>query len=550
MSFTFGGPSSPFKPKYMRGAKPAPAPAQPGLPTLKPQEQYLQNQIQKTTQSYAPPLPTGTDPAPKQTVQYAPPPLPMGTEPAPNPQAAAAAGAARAANVGAAAANRVGEQQQVAQGNAQANASTTAGAAAGYVPAPPADPYALKAADPLTAQGKLYNESVLSRMQGNDPLVKNAQATADTQASRNNYYARTNALEGAAQAKFAPGTIQYQRMTDEAQAGANAANLTGQNNVNQFTRDRSAEAMGMGAGIEKDAYGNAIGERNFRTGREDVKYQRGVDERGYTDSRADLQFNRDTAAEDKTYTRGITERTYQDTKALLAKGDITGAINSVQSQKAKNYLNGIRAQGGDVNAAIAGLYEGNGTLKAEFRDSSPVADIRSQAEEWINLTMPGVDPATKEAAILQRMKDLDATRQGPIDDESEARASKDALVRINDGKQEDGDFEKAVSAGLIEKYTSQTLPIDAGARALIGKTISYADKQYEVVANGRVVNTRDGDTHTSYVVLQDPDGGIWYKAGATLSKEPPRNLDHGKDYEKYAVYDPNTKTLTYKTTKA
>lgn len=488
MSFTFGGPSSPFKPKYMRGTPPAPAapPTQPGLPTLKPQQLYLQNQLNKpapaaTKQTYTPPpLPMGTDPAPKQAIPYTPPPLPMGTEPAFNPQAAAAASAGRAAASASNAASTAGLNQQSAQGATMATAANAAAAPAAAQTAPAQD-FNLTKQPWITESGRLYERQVEDRLKGNDPLVKNAQATADTQASRNNYYARTSAQENAAQARFAPGTIQYQRMTDESQAGANRANLTGQNNVNQFTRERSADAMGLAKGLESTAYGYANDDRNFKVG-----------ERNYADGRGDVMYQRERNAkqdaineEDKTYTRNITERTYQDTQKLLASGDIKGMISAMPTQKGKNYLTQVLASGGDVKAKLAEMFNPDNSLKTEFRDDSPVADIRSQAEEWINLTMPGADPATKESAILQRMQDLDATKQGPVDDAKKARELQAIEAKISTGgtlKPEE--VTAAIEGGLISNVTDFKTKADISAK--VGQLVTFGDG-----TTGKILESKD-----------------------------------------------------------
>lgn len=576
MSFTFGSPTSTLKPKYFRPGQPAPI-AQPipktTIPPVKtPQQIYLESRINQVQPKPVDPnaalyanqaaaaagagraantasTAASTSGQTQQQAQgatmgnAASSATPSGymfngvtykTESDRN-MAAAAAGANAASNTGSAAANQVGQRTEQAQGATQANAANVAAIPAGVQPPAPTAPqdFSLTKQPWITESGRLYERGVEDRLTGADPLVKNAQNTADTNASRRGYMATKDMQESAAQAKYQPGTIQYQRMKDYADSGVNSANLAGQNGVNDFTRQRSAEAMDMAKGLESTAYGMTtdkqnfqVGERNYTDNRGDIQYQRGVNENQTAYNRTRDAQGDAIAAEDKTYTRGITERTYADTKALLAKGDVTGAINSVQSQKAKNYLNKVRADGGDVNAAISGIYEANGTLKPEFRDSSPVADIRAQAEEWVNLVSPGLDPTAKEAAVVKRMQDLDATKQGPVTAEAKVQEIEAVKAKDRSGiKLSPTEEELMISSGAYQEFTPQTLPTGSNANALVGTKVNIGGQAYKVTKADYTRTSGGGGNyprHTDWTELEDSSGNKVYAYNGAFYSTPPK----------------------------
>lgn len=562
VSFNFGGPSSPFKPKYFRPtAQPAPVapPVQPGLPTLKPQEIYLQNKVNAApslanqaaaaagagraastastaastagqTQQQAQGATMATAANTAQPSGYMLNGVSYATESDRN-QAAAAAGAGRAAQAGSTAATQAGQQQQQAQGNTMATAASSAAAPAAVQPAPAQD-FSLTKQPWITESGRLYERGVEDRLKGVDPLVKNAQNTADTQASRNNYYARTNAQEGAAQARFAPGTIQYQRMTDESQAGANRANLTGQNNVNQFTRERSAEANAMGLGIEKDAYGNAIGERNFRVGEADKKYQRGYQEG--RDAISDQRWNT-TNTQDQTqqaWSNAQQEKILADAQEAVRKGDARAAIAAIGSTTGKNYLYSILAsQGPDaVLAAIPGMFEG-GKILEKFADQNAV---RQDAENWISMTTD-LRPGTPEfeKAVADRMILVDGGAQGPLIEAKETSEQKAIEEKIRAGQPlTDAEQASAISKGTIPEFTTSNLGgyKDKKVADLVGKPINIGGKIYTVVQGGRTRTGSDTFTtqerHTDWTQIKDQSGQSWYVYGGRLNAAPPRQTSN------------------------
>ena len=100
--------------------------------------------------------------------------------------------------------------QTLGQG-AQAKPAATPIPPAGPVPGAGSPGSTLQDPGQITEAGKAYAQRVLQNLQGNNPMVRNAQATEDTAASRRAYMARKGASEALAQTHFAPGSAQSQR---------------------------------------------------------------------------------------------------------------------------------------------------------------------------------------------------------------------------------------------------------------------------------------------------------------------------------------------------
>lgn len=80
-------------------------------------------------------------------------------------------------------------------------------------------------------------------LQGQNPIVQNAQAQQNTASAVQKYIADRSAKNTSAQAGFDPGTLQYQRTQDRANAQAEQNILAGQNQVNELTRQTSQQAL-------------------------------------------------------------------------------------------------------------------------------------------------------------------------------------------------------------------------------------------------------------------------------------------------------------------
>jgi hypothetical protein len=371
---------------------------------------------------------------------------------------ARAQGSAAGAASSLGAATQAGQANQKASAGAMNTASSMAYGRAGVAPEPS---YALKDPGTLTPQGAAYRDQIMKRLQGVDPLVQNAQATADTMTSRTNYMARMGADEGAAQARFAPGTLQYQRMMDNSMAGANSANLAGQNQVNDLARTRGAEAVSLAGGIEKDAYGNAIGERNFQVGRDDLKYQRGTDAQARQDKLGQQAI--ENSHWETTNTQSQAELEYlhqrdaqsrQDALDAIKRGDVDGAINAIQGAKAKNYLLSVKAQGGDVLGAINGMFD-NGTLKAEYRDSTPAQDSLQGQIDFVKTIHPEWSDEQVQTEAIARMTNLDKTKQEPLGDQEQANQAQAVTEKIRLGQPLTAeDLALAKTQNLVPSVTS------------------------------------------------------------------------------------------------
>lgn len=391
----------------------------------------------------------------------------------------------------------------------------------------------------ITDAGRIYRDRVTKGLQGDDPLVKNAQATEDTAASRRQYMANQSTGEALGQSHFAPGSAQYQRAMDKSQAGVDAANQEGQSAVNDYTRKRTAENMAAAQGLETQAYN-----------RNEDKYGRAV------------------KGEDVARANAVGERTHTDTRN-------DKFVQDLPEGKAKMTAAQMTASGKTPDEIAAALYGPDGKLKPEYVDATPGQDRASSNlddvtstfapgatytdSKGVTQTVPGTskdDPAYKTWAAgyaqEQGIRQYSATNK-PVQQAGTDAETQRLQGDLNQGSLKTEDFAAARRAGLVPDFESSNLPIDAGAQKLVGKTISLGGKQVKVVAQGRVDNSRNGSTHASYVVVQTPppDNKVMYNYGGQLTDKPPRNLGHSrKDGGKYAVYDPNTKSLSYQKTPA
>ena len=79
-------------------------------------------------------------------------------------------------------------------------------------------------------------------------------------------------------------------------------------------------------------------------------------------------------------------------------------VSGALSEKQKQYLQAVAAQGGDVEAAAAATLNPDGTLKTEFQDPSAAqVKLKAMAEE-IRLANPDLSPEEAQAQAIRRLK--------------------------------------------------------------------------------------------------------------------------------------------------
>jgi hypothetical protein len=296
----------------------------------------------------------------------------------------------------------------------------------------------------------------------------------------------------------------------------------------------------FGANREDAATEQGNFEKTFGASREDAaydkSYQEGRDVIGdtryaqtYGDQRGDIEYNRENAGR------------------IEEKGDALAAINSIQDPKAKQAAYNAYMNGEDVSQFITGtLYDKYGGLSggedSPFASASPGSvAYQAKLDELKSFYPEKSDADIQKMAMQEREDDRLVTRAPAVAAKTELDTQA-ATKRLDNGQAEEGDFKLAVENGAIPKFTPQTMPIDDAAKALIGKTVSLGGEQFKVVANGRVTN-RSG-SHTSYTVVQAPDGSVMYNYDGQTSATPP-TTKQGRDSGKQAIYDPETGTLSY-----
>lgn len=373
----------------------------------------------------------------------------------------------------------------------QATPSSTTTTAPPYMPSqvPKAGASGSSLQDPgqITEAGKLYAQRITANLQGNNPLIQNAQQTEDTAAARRGYLAKRTTEEGLAQTPYGAASAQYQRAMDESQAGVNAANQSGRNAVNDFTRKTTADTLAAAAGLEDQQYGRAVGER--------------------TDART--------------------------------QGSDLG--NSIQDPKAKYAFNAMVASGVDPRVAYQQIVGSLGTINEKYRGQSPVQNVQQDATDWIKATQPGLAPGTPEfqVAVTQRMQETDKASRNPISEvnnQAEIGAAKKLLA--NNHPITPGQREVLVASGDIPTWSSSSLKFGKDANEFIGKTVNIDGRDVKVKSSGNYA-TNQGDvfserSRAGYVELEI-DGktyfadskGNWFNEKPT-DKEYQKHTNRGK----------------------
>lgn len=307
----------------------------------------------------------------------------------------------------------------------------------------------------ITGAGKLYAQKVAQNLQGNNPIVQNAQQTEDSAAARRSYTANRATLNSLAQTPFAPGSAQYQRALMESRAGVNAANQAGQNQVNQVTRQATADSMTAAKGLEDNSYANAIGER--------------------------------------------TNTQLQDSQLG----------NSIQDPKAKYAFNAMVARGVDPKTAYTSVVGNSGTINSQYQSASPGAtSAASKLDEIKSTFKPGVsftnsngeqetvptDPAQYDQWVqnhaAQESVDSHSAQVSPINASNQATEITKATQLENSGKpvtQKQEDL--LLGSGFYKEYTPETFPKGQDGKAMVGKKVNIGGTKYTVSGFDRLTQT-------------------------------------------------------------
>ncbi len=402
--------------------------------------------------------------------------------------------------------------------------TTTNPATGGYTSqvAGPYDATAPKTANPtgaVTQAGSIYADRVTQGLQGKDPTVTNAQNTEDTNASRRNYSSTNDAQQQAAQSGFAPGSAQYQRILENAQAGANTANQAGQNQVNDYTRQRTNDNMAAAQGLETQTY-------NRGQTADTTAYNRGQEVLNRATSDATLKFN-----------QGETLKNDANTQALNAKTTLQTPQEQMAFQNLLGTKNPQTGQNYTAAEAMSSIVSGNGSVNSQYQGQSPGAlDVKSaqdSATAWVTATQPGLTGQAKQAAITARMQAQDTATQAPVSDAQRASQVADAKNKLATGDLKLNDPNNAtalkslVASGDIKSFGAANAPVAGDATAMAGKTVSI-DGNFYTVVKGSTVRTGwtsgNDPRHTDMSQMKDANGNTVYFYNGKLQSAPPKTV--------------------------
>lgn len=215
------------------------------------------------------------------------------------------------------------------------------------------------------AKSPISTASVVNPAQQNEP-------TPDSSASNvQSYISRT--LEG------------KNPIVQNAQAQQNTASA-----VQKYIADRSAKNTSAQAGFDPGT----------------LQYQRTQDRAAAAADQSILQGQNQV----NDLTRQTSQQALSDKSSLDAS-----AIQSVEDPRARAYLQSVLASGGDVQSALAEMYEG-GVLKPEYASPTAGEQLRLDAEDIVKNLYPDLVPGTPEfeAAVNERLQNADKATQEPI----------------------------------------------------------------------------------------------------------------------------------------
>lgn len=351
----------------------------------------------------------------------------------------------------------------------------------------------------ISEAGKLYAQRVTQGLQGDDPLVKNAQQTEDTAAARRAYLSRQQTEESLGQSQFAAGSAQYQRAQDQAAAQVHQANQAGQAGVNQFTRERTADNMAAARDLENQQY-----------------------------NRNQTNLAQAQGLEDNQYGKAVGERTnrQQETQRLSS---------SIQDPKAKYAFDRAVAAGADPQKAYQDIVGQSGTINEQYRGQSPVQQVQQDATDWVKATQPNLQPGSPEfqQAVTARMQATDKAQNAPVTAANKESAKEDLREIMRSG----GDLtpeqtKEAIKTGVIPTVSMATIPagtkhVNTFLKDNPGGKIAVGGEVYTIVKGSqpRTSKTALGNPrHTDVTEMKDGKGNtVYYYKGEFHDKPPAGN---------------------------
>lgn len=333
----------------------------------------------------------------------------------------------------------------------------------------------------ITDAGRAYAERITRNLSGDNPLVRNAQMTEDTAASRRAYTARKNASESLAQTPFAPGSAQYQRVLTEAQAGVDMANQAGQANVNQLARAAGQDTLAAAQGLEDQQYARAVGER--------------------------------------------TNRQQQD--ATLGQ--------TIEDPKARYAFQRMVASGVSPQDAYRAIVGETGTISQTYRGQSPVQQVQQDAVDWVKATQPGLAEGSPAfaAAVTARMQEVDQAQRQPVTAANRETEREDlrGILRTG-GELNEAQTREAIKAGIIAPLTMSTIPAGSNVADWLKE---HPEGKFSV--NGEVYTLVSGSSprtgrskylnrprHTDVAEVRDSSGKTLYYYGGAFHDAPPKTV--------------------------
>lgn len=321
----------------------------------------------------------------------------------------------------------------------------------------------------LTEAGGLVEDYVTQGLKtGKFADVESARGAAGRQNDLRTSQALTRAREAAVQAGHQPGTAAYQRMVDEAMAGANSANLQASNNVNQMQRNYWQDAVKRGSELEA------------------THYDRATSERAHDETRMD------------------TQRIEDDKVRLENKGDTQTWINSIQDPKARQAALNAWQTGKDPRQAVAQMYDESGTIKSEFRSASPGQVKAEGVTDQVRNAFAGrVNPATGQVyteaeinGIIDRYQTGSLNQQfEPINQAEEGRVDRDEFLAPIKKAADLASSNPAAARAEIAKFSPEQVKalLDPANAAQLSKLRQNGTVKKVTLNTNNVLNRADWD---------------------------------------------------------
>lgn len=370
----------------------------------------------------------------------------------------------------------------------------------------------LTAPKPLTENGVLAQKQNLNSLQtGTFAPVQSAQNATNRANMMRQYQAvqlsKGNAMRGNMSLEAA------QRGQDQALANAQSMNLDAQNSVNDLQRKYGEDALNRADTYENEAYGRAVDQRNYDTGRIDEGYRRGIDESRYADTRDDVMYGRQyqegrDAIADQRYTteygdrRGDVLYGREESRRLEGKGDANSLIQSVTDPATKNLLLAAQARGENVQTLFAQLQaQGKIPGTGQQRLLSKVDELRA--------IFPEKSDADLETLARKELTAERTTITQPIDEAEQKRLKTEAEKRLS--RLPAGARPGPKDLDALDSINPQAIPVkprDLSKWMAENKTqgwVKIGATPYKVTGASSI-----GGEKGDYAILQDESGKTLY----------------------------------------